>query len=141
MNSIVVSGRLVNDGKVIEKGDFKVWKGGVAVQRDYKEKGKDTYATDFFDITAFGGTVDYLSRNAKKGDNVIIQGKLYFDEYIGKDNVKRKTPFIKVDTINVLAKYNVSDANATNSTDGTELVSVDGDFIEITDESDEDIPF
>lgn len=141
MNSIVVSGRLVNDGNVFESENFKVWKGAVAVQRDFKEKGKDTYETDFFDLTAFGGTVDYLQRNAKKGDNVIVQGKMYFDEYTGKDNVKRKNAYIKVDTINILVKYNGSDANATNSTNKGTLqpVEQDADFVEVEDSG--DIPF
>ena len=143
MNSIVVSGRLVSDGNVMDTGSTKIWKNCVAVQRDYKEKGSDKYETDFFDLTAFGNTVDYLSKYAKKGDNVIVQGKMYFDEYTGKDGVKRKNHYIKVDTVNVLVKYTGKDANATPSTNpnGLQPVEEDADFTETTLEDGEDIPF
>lgn len=139
MNNIVVSGRLTKDGEIFEGDGFKLWKSSVAVQRDYKEKGKSDYITDFFDITAFGNTADYLSRNAKKGDAVIIQGKLQFDEYKAKDGTNKKSAYIKIDNINVLVKFSSKDANATNSVCSTELTSTNADFIECDDA--DDIPF
>lgn len=101
MNSIVVSGRLTKQGDVYQKDDFKVYKNSIACQRDFKEKGKDDYVTDFIDFSAFGHTATYLEKYANKGDLIIIQGRLYFDEYT-KDGEKRKKAYVRIDNANIL---------------------------------------
>lgn len=140
MNSIIVSGRLTKDGDIIEKENIKVWKGGIAVQREYKEKGDVDYKTDFFDLTAFGNTADYFKRNGKKGDMVIVQGRLYFDEYTTKDGVAKKNVYIKVDNANILSKANNgNNINAAPTIDKSELEPIQPDFVDDLDET--DIPF
>lgn len=134
MNSIVVSGRLTKKGDVYTKDDFKVYKSSVAVQREYKDKASGGYITDFIDISAFGQTATYLEKYTDKGDLVIVQGRLYFDEYT-KDGEKRKKAYIRVDSANVIQGGKKEETQVSLNE-----VADDADFTDVQ-ENDEDIPF
>lgn len=135
MNSIVVSGRITRDGDVYTKDDFKVYKSSVAVQREYKDKAKNDYITDFIDFSAFGNTATYLEKYAKKGDLIIIQGKLYFDEFT-KDGEIRKKAYIRVDSANIVPTEKKEKQSSLQE------IESDSDFTDDTiNVNDEDIPF
>lgn len=138
MNSIVVSGRLTKQGDVYQKDDFKVYKNSIACQRDFKEKATNSYVTDFIDFSAFGNTANYLEKYANKGDMVIIQGRLYFDEYT-KDNEKRKKAYVRVDNANIISSGKSESETKQENNQVTLEVEADADFTEV--EDDANIPF
>lgn len=133
MNNIVISGRLVKQGDVYTKDDFKVYRSSVACQRDYKDKDGE-YVTDFIEISAYGHTATYLEKYSNKGDMVLVQGKLYFDEYT-KDGEMRKKAYVRVDNAQV-----ISTGKKESDQVSLQEVEQDADFTEVA-ESEEDIPF
>lgn len=56
---------------------------------------------DFFDVTVFGQTAEYLGQYAKKGNKVSVKGRLKLDQW-EKDGEKRSKVKIVADSVNIL---------------------------------------
>lgn len=56
----------------------------LAVKRRFEEN------TDFFNIVAWNKTGEFVSKYFKKGQQVLIMGRLQNREYEGKDNTKKR---------------------------------------------------
>jgi single-strand DNA-binding protein len=91
------------------------------------EGGKPRYETTWFDVTAFRQTGEYVAKNLKKGDTVLVEGKVSARAYEGKAYLQ-----ITADTVQVIARGTGSEgqktASATASASATTV-------------ADEDIPF
>ena len=87
MNSVILVGRLVRDPNtsVIEakkKGDDDLTVTHITLACD--RKGKDAGA-DFPQVTAFGSIADVIDKYCKKGDRVVIRGRITTGSYENKD--------------------------------------------------------
>jgi len=69
-NSVILTGNLVQNPEVVEKGKFKMAKMIVAVN------GKDEGDVMFVKIATQDKLADFVSQNLAKGDGVIVMGKL-----------------------------------------------------------------
>lgn len=93
MNNIVVSGRLVKDPEMTklqsgtEKANFRLAVGGIG------EK------TDFFPVVAWGKTAAAVYQHLKKGDRVIVQGRLTTREFDGSDGTKKTVTEINANDV------------------------------------------
>lgn len=86
MNSVNISGRIVNDIQLnITKSGNPACSFAVAVDRP-SSKG----ATDFIDCVAWGQTAGFISKYFAKGDGIEITGTLVTRIYEDKDGHKRK---------------------------------------------------
>ena len=86
MNSILINGRETRDPEVRYSQGEKataIANVGIAVNR----KGKKD-EVDFFDITAFGSTAEFLEKYTKKGTKLLVKGRLQNDTYTNKDGAK-----------------------------------------------------
>jgi single-strand DNA-binding protein len=69
----------------------------VAVNR---KKGKDgEQKADFIDCTAFGKTAAFVEKYFKKGDGIIVDGRLESDTYEAKDGTKRTKWAVAVEQV------------------------------------------
>lgn len=86
MNNFTFIGRLVRDPEIYTTGanDTLIAKYTIAVQRD-----KDT--ADFFNITAFNKTAEFVEKFLTKGTKVAITGRVQNDNYTDKDGNKHYT--------------------------------------------------
>ena len=85
MNKIIVSGNICKDFESVKRGNTTITESSVAV---YDGKDSDGNAkTLFFNVKLFGETGAKISQNVKKGDRVIISGRLSVNEYKGKTYV------------------------------------------------------
>lgn len=86
MNNFTFIGRLVRDPEIRESAtnDTLIAKYTIAVQRD-----KDT--ADFFNITAFNKTAEFVEEFLTKGTKVAITGRVQNDNYTDKDGNKHYT--------------------------------------------------
>ena len=76
MNNLTIQGNLVNDVTLGSTQDGKKYcYGKIAVNQGKDKDGVDKPAM-FFDFTAFGYDAETLSMVAKKGDSIIISGRL-----------------------------------------------------------------
>ena len=86
MNKIFLKGRLGQDPELrYTQNNTAVATVGLAVNRYGKDAG-----TDWFNIVAWQNTAEHLSKYWKKGDEIIVIGRLQNREYTDRNNVKRK---------------------------------------------------
>ncbi len=90
LNDINISGRLVADPEIraLDSGR-KVASARIAVDRDYKNKESGERESDFFNVTAWAGTAEFLVQYFGKGDPIILNGRLQSRQYQDKDGNNR----------------------------------------------------
>lgn len=98
MNKIIITGRLTRDTEIkaantgTEYCNFTV-----AVDRRAK-KGEEKRA-DFFDCTAWGKTAAFVNQYFKKGDGIVIDGRMESRKYVDKDGNNRTAWGVTVDNV------------------------------------------
>lgn len=85
MNKSILMGRLTRDPELRYTQNQKmVVSFTLAVKRRVAEE------TDFFNIVAWNKTGEFVSKYFKKGQQVLVTGRLQNRDYEGKDGIKRK---------------------------------------------------
>ena len=79
MNKITLSGRLTNDVELKSYGDKSVAIIKIASNERNKEE------TDFFDCKAFGKLGENIAKYKKKGDQLLVFGKMHQYRYQKQD--------------------------------------------------------
>lgn len=98
MNKWIGMGRLTKDIELqTTKGGTEYAKFSVAVNRK-KDKNGDIKA-DFVDCTAFGKTAAFVQNYFKKGDGIVVEGRLESDTYDAKDGTKRTKWGVTVENV------------------------------------------
>ena len=81
-SGFIFMGRLTMEPKIRDK----VTKFNLAVDRRYKAEGEERPKTDFFQVSAFGKTKEFVDAYLKKGMKVQVTGTVQNDNY-EKDGV------------------------------------------------------
>ena len=76
MNSIIIKGRLTADPelKFTQTNNTAYCGFSVAVNRRFVQEGQQD--TDFFNVTAWSKTAEFISKYFTKGQEILIQGRL-----------------------------------------------------------------
>lgn len=75
MNSIIIKGRLTADPELkYTQSNTAVTSFSVAVNRRFVQEGQQD--TDFFNVTAWSKTAEFITKYFKKGQEILIQGRL-----------------------------------------------------------------
>lgn len=94
LNQIVISGRLCADPELRRTAtDTAVCSFRIANQRDYKRQGEEKPATDFFDVSAWRGTAEFVARNFTKGRIITIVGRMETKEWTDTETGKKRTSY------------------------------------------------
>lgn len=92
MNVVILMGRLTKDPELrYAPSGLCVCNYSIAVDR----RSKEDKQTDFFNCTAFGKAGEFVGQHFKKGEKILVHGRLQNDSY-EKDG--RKTTFQKIIT-------------------------------------------
>lgn len=85
-NNVTIMGRLT---KEVEEKE-KCVRFTVAVDRKLKKEDKDAgkQAADFISCVAFGATADFIKKYARKGNRVLVGGRIQTGSYDNKDGQK-----------------------------------------------------
>lgn len=85
-NEFTILGNLTRDPEIDKKGsdNLSVCKFGVAVNRP--GKGEQKKEANFFQLTAFGKTAETVAQYKKKGDLVLVKGRLQHDRWEDKES-------------------------------------------------------
>ena len=120
LNSICIMGRFVRDihVKTTNTGTNIV---NVPIACDRYASGQKT--TDFFDIVAFGNNAKFISEHFKKGDSVIITGRLQSRTWQTDAGETRKAVEICVNNVD-FAGGKTSAAETTVETSSAEETTV-----------------
>lgn len=119
LNNVMMMGRLTADPEVKTAGENRYCRFSIAVQRP-KRKGEETAETDFFNLVAWNGNADVISRWYRKGDMLMIIGTLRNSTY-EKNGEKRVSTEIVVKEIHFTGgkKADTSNRQASDSISNT----------------------
>lgn len=89
MNKVILLGRICNDLELrYLKNESGVLNINLAVPRSFKNLNGE-YETDFIKVTLYGKTAEIVNKNCKKGDRIVIDGRLQYRTYQDKDGNAR----------------------------------------------------
>lgn len=99
LNRIILMGRLTRDPELRTTGsNIAVCSFSLACDRDFKSD-KGEKETDFFDVVAWRGTAEFVSKYFTKGRMAIVEGRLQIRDWVDKDNHKRRTAEIVAESV------------------------------------------
>lgn len=97
-NRIILMGRLTKDPELkTTQNGISYCRFSIAVDRAYKQG--DEKQADFFDITAWRQTAEFVSKYFCKGKAIHIEGKLQNNNYTDQNGVKHYSNAIIADAI------------------------------------------
>lgn len=89
MNKVFLIGNLTRDPELTETaGGVSICRFAIAVNRNYSGADGER-KTDFFNVTAWRGLGETVSRYAKKGNKVAVSGSIELRNYEDSQGVKR----------------------------------------------------
>ena len=99
LNRIILMGRLTRDPELRTTGsNIAVCSFSLACDRDFKSD-KGEKETDFFDVVAWRGTAEFVSKYFTKGRMAIVEGRLQIRDWVDKDNHNRRTAEIVAESV------------------------------------------
>lgn len=132
LNKIFLMGRLTKDPDMRGEGTSLCARYTLAVDRRYKKDGED--GADFINIVVFSKGAEFAEKYLKKGMKIVVTGRIQTGSYTNKDGQKVYT----TDVIAEEQEFAESKSNSNNDdTPGTD----DGDFMEISQEDKDSMPF
>lgn len=88
LNKVILQGRLTGDPELkTTTAGVTVTSFSIAVERNYQANGQKE--TDFFNITAWRKTAEFISRFFTKGNKILIVGELQQRSYTTQQGEKR----------------------------------------------------
>lgn len=141
MNKFQFMGRLTRDpeSRFTQNTNTPVTTFSIAVNRRFAEANGERKA-DFFNITAFGKLAEFCAKYYRKGQQVLVEGRIQNRTWEDQSGQKRYATDYIVE--NAYFADSRRDNNATSTEDegmGVPSSSVDGEFITIDDT--EELPF
>lgn len=136
MNKVFLMGRLTRPVEEAQTSSGTlVCKTAIAVNRKV-----DKDATDFFEISAFGKTGEFLRKYFTKGSPITVVGECHIDKYMSKKDGQQKTRVeVAVSDIYFCVGATKQDAIENNSDVPSAYGGSQIGFTDIT--TDEDLPF
>lgn len=132
MNKIIISGRLTRDPEIkfTQTNNKKVASISVAVRRSYKNQ-QGEYESDFFNCSAFGAQAEFLEKYFKKGQEILLSGRLQNRSWETESGEKRYATDIVIEEVNFVG-----------SKQNNEQVSTQDDVqVNVVDDNSDDLPF
>lgn len=100
INTIALSGNLTRDPE-LRSTNSGTAVASMRIAANNRRKQGETWIDEpmFFDVTIWSGMGEWVSKNVKKGDRVVVQGRLMWREYTDKDDNKRQAVSITADSV------------------------------------------
>ena len=147
-NRVILAGNLTRDPELrFTNSGIPVCEFGIAVN-ERRGKGADaTERANFFDITAWRDLGETIANYKKKGDPILVEGRLQFRSWEAQDGSKRSKVDVVADNVQFLSGR--SDGDSTNGDGGQRSRSGAGarsggggrDDVDLNEEDFDDIPF
>ena len=104
-NHVVIVGHLTRDPVLrYLPSQTPITEFAVAVNRRwFGPDGQKKEEVGFFDITAFGKQAEVINKHLKKGNPLLISGRLSFQSWTNKDGKKRNRVFITLENFQFLS--------------------------------------
>ena len=100
MNRVILAGNITRDPEIRFTGQgVPVCSFGLAVNR---VRSKDKDAVDFFDVSAWRELGENVANHKRKGDPILIEGRLQYRTWEAKDGSKRSKVDVVADNVQFL---------------------------------------
>lgn len=129
MNKIILMGRLTKDNETRVGANTTVLKNSIAVDRKFNNS---EVKTDFFNITAFGKTAEFIEKYFGKGKKILIVGRVQNDTYTNKEGNKVTATNVIVEEVEFCESANGSGQQKVNASEG---------YMSIPQGVDDELPF
>ena len=120
LNKVILIGNLGKDPEVITTKSGKSFITVSLATNEYSnQSGEKKTITQWHNLVCFESSVssyNFLKQFSKKGDNVFVEGKLSYSEYVDKTGNKRSKSEIIVFTVQGLAQFSDAGSNAPANT-------------------------
>jgi single-strand DNA-binding protein len=99
-NKVILAGHLTRDPQLKHlPSQLCVADFGIAINRKWKSPaGESREEVAFVDCVAFGKTAEVINQHLAKGRAILIEGRLKFDQWEGKDGAKRSKITVVVES-------------------------------------------
>ena len=104
MNKVILAGNLTRDPQLSYlPSNTAVCELGMAINRKWKSQtGEMKDDTCFVDLRAYGRPAETLNQYMAKGKPLLVEGRLKFDQWEGKDGQKRSKLYVVVENFQFL---------------------------------------
>jgi single-strand DNA-binding protein len=144
-NRVILAGNLTRDPELRFTNDgIPVCSFGLAVNR-VRSKNEEV---DFFDISAWRELGETVANYKKKGDPILVEGRLQYRTWEAQDGSKRSKVDVVADNVQFLGGRADADGGAGGASSGgaqarrgTRSQGSNRDEVEINEEDFDDIPF
>lgn len=100
MNRIALMGRLATPVTIrTTQSGIPVANFRIAVERNYTAQNGGERETDFFDVTAWRGTAEFISKHFTKGQMLALEGRLETRGWTDRDGHKRTSVEIVAENV------------------------------------------
>ena len=135
LNKIVLMGRLTRDPEMRHTGNgTAVASFSLAVDRDFKSQSGEK-ETDFEDIVAWRSTADFVSKFFPKGRMAELEGRMQIRDWKDKDGNNRRSAEV------VAEHVYFGDSKQRSESDTASAPPASGDFREIPEDEEGELPF
>lgn len=140
MNKFQFMGRLTRDPetRVLPNSNTQVTNFSLAVNRRFADQNGER-KTDFFNLTAFGKLAEFCSKYYRKGQQVLVEGRIQNRSWDDQNGQKRYATDFIVENAYFADSRRENDGSSFGSDDVAAPSNVDGEFITIDDT--DDLPF
>jgi single-strand DNA-binding protein len=106
-NRVVLVGNLTRDIEVrYTQSGSAIASTGIATNRKFTTNGEKKEEVMFIDITFFGRTAEIANQYLKRGRQVLVDGRLKFDQWVAQDGTKRNKHSVIVEHLQMLGNKN-----------------------------------
>lgn len=99
MNKVIISGRLTKDTELrSSESGVSVARFTIATNRNFKNK-EGNYDADFISCVAYRNTAEFINKYFKKGDGIIVDGRIQTGSYDAQDGTKRYTTDVVIENV------------------------------------------
>lgn len=136
LNKIFIHGRLVRDPELrTTPSGVSVCNFTVAVDSSYSRQGEEKQTT-FFDVVAWRGLADTISKYFTKGKEIVVSGEMQSRKWQDKDGNNRISWEIMADSVDFCG----SKGDSSNNGNSAPAAPIEADFAEVK-AADGDLPF
>ncbi len=138
-NRVIIAGNLTRDPELrFTNGGVPVCSFGMAVNRVRSK----TEEVDFFDISAWRELGETIANYKKKGDPILVEGRLQFRSWEAQDGSKRNKVDVVADNVQFLGRPgDGGDGGGGGGQGGNQRRQGQQDDVNISEEDFDDIPF
>ena len=135
-NKVILAGNLTRDPELrFTQNGTPVCGFGLAVNRVFSKNEE----VDFFNVSAWRDLGERVANYTKKGDPILVEGKLQYRTWEAQDGTKRSAVDVVADNVQFLSRP--GDGDAEGEVQSRSVRRGDRDNVDLNEEDFDDIPF